>query len=101
MALEEAAIMARTKEARERADLTQQQVADALEVHQNTVANWERQYVAPLKDLARFAAITHTTVEWILHGDDAPVEGLAERLDRMERMLAEVLVRLPPAAASR
>lgn len=101
MALEEAAIVARTKEAREATGLTQEEVADALETHVNTIRNWENEYPVPMRNINRLAAILKTTPEWILHGEHAPAEGTSERLDRMERMLEEVLRRLPPAESTR
>lgn len=100
MAMEEAAVMARIKEAREGEGLTQREVADALEIHVNTVANWERKHMPTMRDLPRVAKILNRTPDWLLYGDDAPVEGLSERLDRMEQMLEEVLRRLPHKAAS-
>ena len=100
MALEEAAIMARIKEARELAGLTQSALADLLQVHINTVANWERQHMPTMRDLPRLAAALNKTPDWLLYGEDAPAEGLTERLDRMEQMLTEVLHRLPREAAS-
>lgn len=100
MAYEDAAVRARIREARTAAGLTQKEVADALQVHHNTPGNWEREYTPTMGELARLAPIIKTTLNWLLYGEDAPVEGLSERLDRMEQMLEEVLRRLPPLAAS-
>lgn len=96
MALDDAAVIARTREARELAGLTQEEVADALERHINTVRNWEKSIRVPMGMLNQLASVLNVTPEWILHGDDAPAVGMAERLDRMEQMLVEVLRRLPP-----
>jgi len=96
MALEEAAIMARCRQARDAADLTQEQVAEFLVVHVNTVANWENSYMASPRELARLAPVLQTTVEWLLHGDAeiVPAPTLAAvllRLDRIEEALEKLV----------
>lgn len=41
------------RQLRERAGLTQQQLADAVHVHRTSVAQWERGYSAPKIDMLR------------------------------------------------
>jgi transcriptional regulator with XRE-family HTH domain len=96
-------IRARIREARKAAGLTQQEMADALEVHKRTVENYERFRVPDYKMLNQIARVTDRPLEWFLHGAgvseddrlDAALAELGAVREQVEEILA--LLREPPA----
>lgn len=100
--LDRAAISERLQLAREQADITQEEMADILRVHVNSIRNWESVKVrtVPWDRIDEWSAITGRDKAWLLQGEEPkqPVEGLSERLDQLERMLGEVLRRLEDPA---
>lgn len=100
--LDRAAISLRIAEARkQRAGLTQPELSELLEppVHWRTVQEWEspENGTVPWDRLDQIARITGVSKEWLLHGAEqasgAPVH---ERLERIERVLEELVARLEP-----
>lgn len=93
--LDERGLRARIREARKAARLTQQELADLLEVHKRTVENYERVRIPDFKTLVRIAAILEREVEWFLYGDaEQPDRGpgqeeLSEKLQTIEAELAD------------
>jgi len=93
----------RIRQARMEAGLTQDQLADLIEVGMRQVQYYEAGESDPYRKLARIADVTGKPLEWLLRGDEVMPPGeVAERLDRLEEMLAEVLRRLedPPQEGS-
>jgi len=89
------AIGERIKQARERAGLRQEDLADILGVATRTLQNYEGATTKPFKQLNAIAAATGVTTEWLLHGDatreDADASGNAESIaDRLEELAAGV-----------
>lgn len=70
------AIAQRIKQARNEAGLHQHEVADLLQVHKNTVSNWESQSkpVTPWDRLTELSGVLGVSREWLIHGDPEPTE---------------------------
>jgi len=101
--LDRAAISLRIAEARkQRAGLTQPELAELLEppVHWRTVQEWEAPNgTVPWDRLDQIGRITGVTKEWLLHGEAQVAAGVfEERLERIERVLEELVARLEPPA---
>ena len=63
----------RLKELRERKNMTQAQLAEALGVSQQAVGKWERETASPNDEtLKKIAALFFTTTDYLLGYDDAP-----------------------------
>lgn len=101
-------IRRRIRQARKELSLTQQELADALQVHKRTVENYENVRVPPWDEIAPLAAVLGVSVAWLLHGDEIREAGadaaVVERLaaveqgqGRIEEQLAELLQRLRDA----
>lgn len=94
--IEERMVRARIKQARKEAGLTQQQLAELLEVIPRSVQNYEDpgdNGRTPWGKINAIAKATGRTSEWILHGDEvvaSPLE-LQQQLDRVEGKLDELL----------
>lgn len=91
--LERAQISARIKEARLTAGLTQDELADLLDVQQRSVANYESVRV-PWRLIDRIAEVTGRTTEWILYGRDPGEASGEERLAHLEEMVAKMILML-------
>lgn len=99
-------ICARIKQARKAAGLTQEDMANLLNVTTRAYQNYERDRV-PFRSLGKIANLTNVTQEWLLHG--APAEAtlahgellraVAEGVEQIERSAEEVLQRLDEALA--
>lgn len=96
--LESAAISDRLQAARTRAGLTQQEMADLLQVHKRTVEDWEspRKKNVPYERMGEWADLTHVTVAWLLHGDEETatpeqIQNLEARLERVEGLALRIL----------
>src|SRR5690349_7984096 len=76
---EEREICARIKQARKEKGLTQQEMADLLNVEKRTYQNYE-DYRVPFKLLDKIAKLTDKPQEWLLYGEGP------EFLNRMARM---------------
>lgn len=85
--LERQMICQRVKQARVEAGLTQEELADLLNVGQRTVANYESVRV-PWRYLAKIGEVTGRTQEWLLRGDaDAePADDLAALAKAVEQL---------------
>lgn len=107
--LDRAAICRRIAEAREKAGLTQEELADAVapSVHWRTVQIWERgernkkgehRWTVPWKRLGQIAELTGSTKEWLIHGDQLAADdpALAGRVERIEQLLEVLVARLAP-----
>ena len=105
--LDRAAICRRIAEARQRAGLTQPELAEALRqpVHWRTVQVWERgqrsrkgehQWVVPWDRLDDIASVLGVTKVWLLHGDEPVVGGddVNARLERLEQLALRALALL-------
>jgi transcriptional regulator with XRE-family HTH domain len=98
VALGQEEIGRRVKEARDDADLTQQELADRIGIQQGqTISNYERGITEiPSKRLRRIAEATGKPLVFFVQDPDAPTppEPRREQLDRMEADIAEILRRL-------
>jgi transcriptional regulator with XRE-family HTH domain len=100
--LDRAAIALRLAQAREEAGLTQEELAELLDLHWRTIQNYESPKVdrIPFGLLGQWAEATGVTREWLLFGEElvaqeevralfeelgAKVDGLIERLPAMLR----------------
>lgn len=98
MELEPEKIRARLRQARKEAGLSQQQLADLLNVHKRTVENYENVRV-PWDHLNEYGRFTNRPVEWFLYGQEAlPPEGelaaLTETVETLEQDLTAIRERL-------
>ena len=75
-------IGARIQQAREKAGLRQEDLADLIDVATRTVQNYEAGDTKPFAKLKLIAEATGTPVEWLLHGD--PEDGVVAGLDADE-----------------
>lgn len=111
MALGQEELGQRIKEAREGADLTQQELADRIGIRQGqTISNYERGVTeVSTKRLRRIAEATSRPITFFVQ--EPPVAGpvedvvagqlaaLEERQEHVEELLRELLRRLPDARA--
>lgn len=96
-------IAQRIQQARQQAGLTQQELADALHVHRNTVQNWESQKkpITPWDQLGEIANWTQVSRDWLIHGDhqeadprDALRVRVVDSLRGLEESQEDVLAKL-------
>jgi len=93
-------ICLRLKQAREEADLTQQEMANLLEVHINTISNYENGRVPNLGVINDWAELTGKTRQWLLYGDEATPDAeslralIRDEVTASEERLLETLFRL-------
>lgn len=85
--IDPAGIRARIKQARKEAGLRQEDLAELLEVHKRTVENYENVRVPEWRTLNRIARILDRPLEWFLHGDQAPADGVEAALDELREEL--------------
>jgi transcriptional regulator with XRE-family HTH domain len=83
-------IRRRIREARRAAGLTQEELADLLEVHKRTVENYERIRTPDYAALNRVAAVLGRPVEWFLHGE-VPDEENVDRISQLEARVEEAV----------
>ena len=98
MEIEPEKIRARLRQARKEAGLSQQQLAELLNVHKRTIENYENVRV-PWDHLNEYARFTNRPAEWFLYGEAAlPPEGelaaLAETVEHLGEDLASIRERL-------
>lgn len=93
-------IVARIKQARKESGLTQEELADLLDVIPRTYQNYESTRV-PWGFINQIAKATGKTPEWLLHGDPKPtpdlmgsLSGNRAQLDRIETMLRDIAAAL-------
>lgn len=91
--LDRAAISQRLQQSRQRAGVTQEEMADILRVHVNSIQNYEsvKQHSVPFDRLDEWAQITGVTKAWLLQGEEPtpPAD-----LEELRRQLADVQQRL-------
>lgn len=92
VAIEEAEIRARIREARLLVGLTQEQAADLAVVHKRTWENWERGVVEiPFKQMEVIAKVIGKPVEWLLHGDEyVSTSGFEAQLAAVREQLVQI-----------
>jgi transcriptional regulator with XRE-family HTH domain len=92
---EPGAIGGRIKQAREEAGLTQEDLADAIDVTTRTVQNYESGDTKPYKKIGPIADATGVSTRWLLHGeadeDQASLSQMAGELAEIREMLSRVL----------
>lgn len=94
--LQEAEIRGRIKHARKEAGLTQEGLAELLEVIPRTVQNYENDHV-PWGRIRDIAEITGVSTRWLLHGETASLassqreRGDIPQLDRIESQIALII----------
>lgn len=90
--VENAAISQRLQRARRDAGLTQDQMAELLFVHPNTIGNWEtpNKTLIPYNRIAEWAKFTNVTPEWLLHGVQPGDQVTPEQLVDLEARLGRV-----------
>lgn len=99
-------IGARIATARKEAGLTQEELADLVQVSTRSLQGYEAGDVVPYRHINKLGEVLQRPVGWILHGESEPEE---TRLDRIEAQLAEIRGLLasraqdkdPPATRSR
>lgn len=95
------------KARREAGGMTQEQLADLVDVSERSIQNYEAGVSIPYKHLHRIAEVLNRSVGWFLHGEPTPAEGsedgrdgpevvrrlaaLEEREERTQELLLEVL----------
>jgi transcriptional regulator with XRE-family HTH domain len=84
----------RIREARDAHGLSRPALADILELHPTSIANYEKGRV-PWKDLPRIAEALNRDVRWLIYGESYqdPLDRIDERLARIEEVLS-----VPPGA---
>ena len=96
-------INARIAQARKEAGLTQEEIADLLDVKARTYQNYEsiERGRVPWDLMSRISDITGRSLRWLLHGEDdaEPSMQVMLQLAAMERKLDELLARDTPADA--
>jgi transcriptional regulator with XRE-family HTH domain len=81
----------RIQEAREKAGLRQEDLADLIEMSTRQVQNYEAGGSKPFAKLKAIAGATGVTVEWLLHGDPERDESVTPaELALLREDLAEV-----------
>jgi transcriptional regulator with XRE-family HTH domain len=92
VSIDKAAIGRRIKEAREATGLSQEALADVLEVHERTVQNYEAGKGKLLNDLPKIADATDSQVRWLLHGSEVVGDSpeVVTRLARLEDQISEI-----------
>lgn len=95
---EQQAIGARIAQARkEQGGMTQEQLADLLNVSKRSVQEYEAGNVVPWKHFQQMATILKRPVEWFLHGEDDPAgtpAALVAALQEIDSSLGERLAQL-------
>jgi transcriptional regulator with XRE-family HTH domain len=104
--LEHKGIAGRIKQARNEKGLTQEQMANLLDVKQRTYQNYESATKPriPWERMNDIGRITRKKVEWLLHGEAPDLisamngsipKAIQDQLVELDRKLDEVLKRLP------
>lgn len=95
--MDHAQISLRIRDARKLAGLTQEQLAELMTVHVNTIGNWEnpREGNVPFDRTDELAAVLNVEKRWLLHGDEQPHSGADDErisaiLLRLESLEAKV-----------
>lgn len=90
--LDPAGIRQRIRQARKVIGLTQQDLADLLQVHKRTIENYENVRVPPWDEINPLAAALGINVGWLLHGESAtePAEPTSAQLAALEVHLEQV-----------
>lgn len=97
-------ICARIKQARKAAGLTQEDMANLLNVTTRAYQNYERNRV-PFRSLPKIASLTNASEAWLLHGDpESPdqrelLKDVADGVAELERSSESVLRQLDEALA--
>lgn len=97
--LQKEEIPGRIRQARIEAGLTQNEIAELLDVAMRTWQNYESHRV-PWSLINQIAKITGKSPEWLLHGEPEPTPdlmgnlGRADQLDRIERRLEALEAKL-------
>lgn len=91
VAIEEEAVRARIRQARDEQGLTQANLADLMDVSKSTVEKWENSHLPPYRKIPRLAKVLNKTEDWILYGDEvvSPSEAAAIR-DEMRGIRSEL-----------
>lgn len=97
--LDRAAISLRLGESLKLAGITQQEMADLLQLHKRSIEDYTSPRIStiPLDRLDEWARITRTTKEWLLHGDEAKlaspeeVQALREAVAQLQGDVQEML----------
>lgn len=95
----------RIKQARERAGLRQEDLADIIGVATRSVQGYESSSTKPFKHLNAIGTATGVTTEWLLHGDPATGSGedvgeVSASIDRRLEAIAAAVAQLQEAQAA-
>lgn len=100
---EERDVCARIKQARKEKGLTQQEMADLLNVEKRTYQNYE-DYRVPYKLLDKIAKLVAKPPEWLLYGDGPEylnrMARVEERLEQMSSQLDRLLKQMRATAVT-
>lgn len=96
----------RIKQARERAGLRQEDLADLIGMSTRQVQNYESGESAQYRKLKAIAGATATSVEWLLHGDErnddqGDLQELRDHLDAQHDVVVAQLDRIEELARAR
>lgn len=83
-------IGARIQQARERAGLRQEDLAELLGVATRTIQNYEGGATKQYAKLRQIAALIGTTPEWLLHGDAPSTEATPDQMEIVQTQLADL-----------
>lgn len=95
----------RIARARKEADgMTQEQLAETLDVSTRSVQDYEAGTTIPWKYFSRLEEIFRRPLGWFLHGEEAPQQmptaALGDRLDQIQKDIAELRALLENRATS-
>ncbi len=78
--------------------MTQEQLAELLNVSTRSVQDYEAGVTMPWKHFQTLETIFKRPLPWFLHGEepDADTDAVDQRLGRIELMLEELVARLDP-----
>lgn len=91
---------------REHAAMTQEQLAELLDVSTRSVQDYERGETIPWKHFKRLETIFQRDLDWFLHGEpiervDPEIAVLTEKIDGLARQLADIDRKLDRNGGSR
>lgn len=100
---ENAEIGARIAQARKETNgMTQEQLADLLNVSKRSVQDYEAGITMPWKHFQALQTVFGRSLHWFLHGEESSqgvdADVIEEKLDRIEQALEALVARLDPGA---
>lgn len=69
-------------------------MAELASFSKRSLQDYEAGVTIPWRHMREISAILKRPVEWFLHGDDAEVQSLSDRVDQLQTQLDEILALL-------